>query len=380
MGMGLAYTGVADDASAIYYNPGGLAFIQSNMDVVAGAMLATNLEGEFQSAVGVEEQRAGNNILPQAYGVGTLWNAKVGLGINTPFGLPMRWENPATFSGRFSSYTANVKTINFNPTVAFKFGPNIGAGIGLDYMYSKIQLERFIPAGATTPLNVAQIRIKSDLFENSGLGWNAGLLWRSGPNGQGPWSLGASYRSSIEIDHEGTADFQVLFPTVAPQTPHDVDATIEFPASMNFGGAYRTPGGTIFSLEADRTDWTSFGELEVHVDGLPPQPPRVTDWEDTWAYRAGVEIPFGNLRLRGGYYNDSTPQPLFDVGPVLPDADRTGYTVGVGFPVGPVSVDLAYVYVQFDDRTTTVAGSTDRLAGTWKTTGNEFAFNIHWQP
>src|SRR5688500_16452476 len=78
MGMGLAYTAVADDASAIYYNPGGLAFIQSNIDIVAGAMLATNLEGEFQSAVGVEEQRAGNNVLPQAYGVGTLWNAKVG--------------------------------------------------------------------------------------------------------------------------------------------------------------------------------------------------------------------------------------------------------------------------------------------------------------
>src|SRR5687767_4229754 len=139
MGMGIAYTAVADDATAIYYNPGGLAF-QNDPEIVFGGMYAGNLEGEFDSAAGIEEQRGGINVLPQLYGAGTLWGTKVGLGINTPFGLPMRWENPTTFSGRFSSYTANVKTINFNPTVAWKLG-SVGVGVGLDYMYSKIQLE-----------------------------------------------------------------------------------------------------------------------------------------------------------------------------------------------------------------------------------------------
>jgi long-chain fatty acid transport protein len=252
-------------------------------------------------------------------------------------------------------------------------------GVGVDYMDSKIQLERFIPAGATTPLNVAQIRIKSDLMDSSGLGWNAGLMWRSSPSPTGPCaSFGVSYRSEIEVDHEGTADFQVLFPTVAPPTSHDVDATIEFPASLNIGAAYRTAGGMTIAFDADRTDWSSFSELEVQVTGLPPQPPRVTDWDDSWAYRTGVEVPLRGLTFRAGYYKDSTPQPLFDVGPVLPDADRDGYTVGLGIPVGPVTVDLAYVYVRFDDRTTSAAG-TDRLAGTWKTIGNELAFNVHWQ-
>jgi len=77
-------------------------------------------------------------------------------------------------------------------------------------------------------------------------------------------------------------------------------------------------------------------------------------------------------------YKDETPQPLADVGPVLPDADRTGYTAGLGIPIGgSLSVDIGYIYVAVDDRTTTAA-ATDALAGLWETTGNEFAVNLRW--
>ena len=91
-----------------------------------------------------------------------------------------------------------------------------------------------------------------------------------------------------------------------------------------------------------------------------------------------VEIEFGPIKCRLGYFQDNTPQPVADAGPILADADRTGYAAGIGWQGTHFGIDIADNYVQFDDVTTT-ATSTDHLAGTWKTTGNEIAVNASWR-
>lgn len=69
---------------------------------------------------------------------------------------------------------------------------------------------------------------------------------------------------------------------------------------------------------------------------------------------------------------------MADAGPILADADRTGYAAGIGWQGAHLGIDIADNYIPFDDVTTKTA-STDRLAGTWRTTGNEFAFNVSWR-
>lgn len=374
MGMGLAYTAVADDATAIFFNPGGLAF-QGNGDIVIGAMAAGNVEGKFDSATRSEEQRDGLSLLPQMHAFTSLGSAKIGVGMFTPFGLPVRWEDPATFSGRYVAYTTILKTVTVNPTVAWKVG-NLGIGFGADVMYSKIQLEQFVPASATLPVNVARAKIDSDLLDNRGTGWNVGILWESSPGG--PLRLGAAYRSSIDIDHDLTTQFTLLAPGVPlPTTPLPTSVEIEFPSSLNLGAAFKF-GGTTFSIDADRTDWSSFDQLDIVITGLPPRPPRQSNWSDSWAYRAGAEFSCGPLKCRLGYFQDNTPQPVADAGPILADADRTGYAAGIGWQGTHFGIDIADNYVRFDDVTTTAA-STDHLAGTWRTAGNEIAVNASWR-
>jgi long-chain fatty acid transport protein len=141
MGMGLAMTGVADDASAIFYNPAGLAF--QDTALVAGVMLATNTEGRYTGPTGLAENQVdGISVLPELYATKKFGIAHVGLGINAPFGLPMRWENRDTFSGRRVSYLSNIRTLNVNPTVAFALTPTLGVAVGGDWVHSKLQLER----------------------------------------------------------------------------------------------------------------------------------------------------------------------------------------------------------------------------------------------
>jgi long-chain fatty acid transport protein len=382
MGMGLATTGVADDASAVFYNPAGLAF--QDTALVAGVMLATNTEGRYTGPTGLAENQVdGISVLPELYVTKKFGIAHLGLGINTPFGLPMRWENRDTFSGRRVSYLANIRTLNVNPTVAFEVTPTLGVAVGADWVHSKLQLERRRAFGA---FDVADIKLKSDLTDADGFGWNTAVFWKSGP-----WRAGASYRSAIDVDHEpklevsqiltGIPAIDTVVAGTIPPAPLDAEVPIRLPASLNVGVAWVSPGtGNIVSVEADRTDWSSFSQLAITVPAVPAfNVTRNTNWSDTWAWRVGAELKCWALKCRVGYYQDETPQPLADVGPVLPDADRRGYTIGLGIPLGGGgwTLDAGYIYVAFDNRTTTTA-TTDGLAGLWETTGSELAVNLRY--
>lgn len=389
MGMGLAYTAVADDASAIFYNPAGLALRGDDdprAEILLGGMVATNLEGTFESAVGVEEQRRSLSALPQAYASWRHGRLALGVGAYTPFGLPMRWEDPDTFSGRFVSQTALLRTIDINPTIAWQVTPNLAVGAGWNYVSSKVQLERNSRGPAGTPLasfEVAHTRLSSEQLDNSGSGWNAGVLWRTSIA-----TFGASYRSGIEVDHEGIADTtQILTGNPAIDNAvravlpgrQDARVSIDYPSSLNFGVAFDF-GATTLAFDADRTNWSSFEELDVFLGGVR-QIHRDANWEDAWAWRAGIERQncIGAVTCRAGYYRDETPQPLFDVGPVLPDADRQGFAIGVGIPLGGrLALELANIFILFDERTTS-AGNHDALFGTYETRANEFAFNLRWR-
>jgi long-chain fatty acid transport protein len=58
-----------------------------------------------------------------------------------------------------------------------------------------------------------------------------------------------------------------------------------------------------------------------------------------------------NLALRGGFLYDQTPQPINTIDPILPDADRKAFTVGLGYKISKFVIDVGYQYEVFSDRT-----------------------------
>ena len=82
MGMGLAFTAVADDPSAIFFNPAGLGW-QKHFEVDIGASFLTKVTGEFDGAnpfpgVGItEDQHKTTFVLPTLYAVIQIGRAHV---------------------------------------------------------------------------------------------------------------------------------------------------------------------------------------------------------------------------------------------------------------------------------------------------------------
>lgn len=74
-------------------------------------------------------------------------------------------------------------------------------------------------------------------------------------------------------------------------------------------------------------------------------------YNDTYILRFGGEYTMNNLQLRAGYYFDHSPVPTKYLEPLLPDADRHGFNVGLGYHISNnLRVDVSYLFLKAKQR------------------------------
>jgi long-chain fatty acid transport protein len=294
-------------------------------------------------------------------------------GMFNPFGLGTEWDHEESFSGRFLSTKADIRGYNLATAVAWKPVDHLAVAFGIHYLAANLDLERYVGAVNPYTQSVANIGfVRMDAERNGDLGWDLGLMVKAGRR----TTLGLTYHSGTSIDFDGTAkfrqiytgygDFDALVAQSFPAGNHDVTLTIDFPA-MAFAGV-RTELTERFAVEFNLgwTEWTAYKSLDLVFPGQPGlDQSRVTGWEDTYTYRLGGEYLYSdNTTFRAGLVYDETPQPVWEVGPLLPDSDRMGYSVGWGYTMGKLSIDAGYMYLKFDKRSTE-GQSIDNFNGTY---------------
>jgi len=390
-GMGGAFTATADDPSAMFYNVAGIAY-QRKLAGMMGATLIT-FGNEFEGDPATEFPGAGVDgsyehhsfIIPTTYVVIPIGeNITFGLGQFTAFGLRTHWQDENRFPGRFISQDANLKTASVQPSLAFKMmGDRLALGVGLEYRTSHISLER--NNAAVNPftgriVDVAHIRLNSDW--NSAYGVNVGLIFKPAAT----LSVGASYRSAMDIDYEGDATFtQIstgnaqLDAIVRAGLPpnQSMTTTLPFPAFTHVGVATTVIPNWQVAFDVDHTSWSRFKELLVEFEQNPERNLSAQqNWENTLSYRLGGNHPVTpNWDVRLGAVYDENPQPDEAVGPLLPDSDRLGVSFGLGFHNDHWRVDATDMVLHFYDRST-FGQNADNFNGTYKTSANLFSLNL----
>lgn len=367
LGMSNAFTAQADDPSAIFFNLGGLGFLEER-EFMAGTTLILAGDSEFQGAApfpgpGATAEQATNLVTPiHLYYVEPLNDEVVfGLGLNTPFGLVTEWDNKDTFPGRFLSEKAELHVFDLSANFGFKLGENVGFGVGLVYRVAELELNR--RAGQLNPFtsqvdDVAHVRLSSDV--DGAVGWNVGFLHKATEN----FSWGVSYRAKVEIDFNGDGRLTQIptgFPQfdglIAASLPFDTDlpisTSIEFPDMASIGFAYEFTPAILFEGDINWAGWETFDRTDINFLTAPGLNfSIVSNWGNSYNYRFGLRWTRDVGEWRFGVYFDETPQPEESVGPLLPDADRTGVSFGYGRDFGKLSTDFAFMYIDFDERTT----------------------------
>jgi long-chain fatty acid transport protein len=363
--MAGAFAATADDPSAIFYNPAGIAQ-QREMSVLAGTTFI-NFTNEFTGdptspiTAGVEAKYNRHTFnVPNMYAIIPIGqNLTVGLGVFAAFGLRTDWADP--FPGRYISKDADLKTTSVNPVIAWQSSNGkIAIGAGAEYRRARVilnanrmELNPFVGR----VVDVANTRLVSEYGDD--IGFNAGILLK--PTDR--FRIGASYRSAMDIDLDGRAEINQILTgnpqfdaVIASRLPPDqpINTTFPFPSIAQVGFAF-SPNET-WDLEFDvmRTGWDRFKALAVNFETTPAASfVRPQNWEDSNSYRFGVNHnATANWDVRFGAVYDQNPQPVESVSPLLPDSDRIGGSLGAGFHTGPLTIDGSLLVLHFKDRST----------------------------
>lgn len=363
--MAGAFVATADDPSAIFFNPAGIAQ-QRQLSVLAGATII-NFSNEFTGdpnspvTAGLEGEYNRHTFnIPNMYAVVPIGNnLSVGIGVYAAFGLRSDWEDP--WAGRYISKDADLKTTSVNPAIAWQTSDGrLAIGAGLEYRRARVILNA--NRMALNPFNgrivdVANTRLASEY--GSDIGWNAGILFKPSDR----FRLGASYRTGMDIDLEGEAEitpistgnaqFDAIIRTQLPPN-QNINTTFPFPSIATIGVAFSPVETWDVELDVMRTAWSSFEALTVNFETTPSASfTREQNWEDSTSYRIGLNHnATENWDVRLGALYDENPQPVEAVSPLLPDSDRIGATFGAGWHRGHFVADAGLMVLHFKDRST----------------------------
>lgn len=363
-----AFAARANDASAVYFNPAGLAFQQQNSVYFGSTFISPEIDFYGPSNLGSNKKTSMKNqvFTPiHAYvKYGITEDIHFGFGVYNPFGLGTEWD-PA-WDGRRISIKSDLQTFCFSPTLAYKMSDQLSFGAGINLITGGVKLRQeaaSVPVGAAPP--IVDLELSGTTF-----GFNVGLLYKFSKTA----SLGASYRSGSKIEGKGTATFTPNYAALSlPQGA--VNGNLALPATA-YVGVSMSPMEN-FEVEADYqyVGWASYKELKVDFKADQSTLVQPKNYENVFIIRVGGEYTMDALKLRGGYLFDKSPVPQKYVDPVLPDADRYGWNIGFGYQISDaVTIDAAYLFLKV--RQNTVANTETAFDGTYNSIANLFALNI----
>lgn len=364
MAMGGAFVALANDATAVFHNPAGIAFLEGTQVSVGTTLIIPSSTltmpgiGLVDPSYATSYEKESQVFFPSTVYITHKFSDRIvaGFGFFSPYGLGAKW--PADYPLRYIAVKDDMKTFFFNPTIAIKLSDNLSIGAGVSYIYSTLSFElaQLIILAPGPPPVTADVPVT---LEANGDGWglNAGLLYKGEK-----FSLGFNWRGSIKIDYtEG--DLALDLSEVAPgiSLPGTASTAFSFPHILGVGATIQLTDQLLLTADIHYILWSSFDEFTVEVDvpGLEAiYPPGFEDtiveenWEDSFTFRGGLQYMVNeNFSLRAGFLYDQTPQPVETMDPLLPDADRWAFTGGFGYKSGRFAVDVAYQYEPFKDRT-----------------------------
>jgi long-chain fatty acid transport protein len=370
-GMATAITAHVNDASAIYFNPAGMARgkgydVQAGVTAIAPKFTYTSLSGS--------ETSTKFGVLPPVHAyvaAGVLDQLTVGVGFFTPYGSTLSW--PEDWVGRRQIKSIALRTFDINPSAAFRIGP-VRIGAGLQVMRATVHIQRQIAFGENEG--------STDLGAGTwGLGANGGAQVDAIPD---KLMFGVHYRSAVKLKFDGLADFEGV-PAPLQQQIYDQRAETSFllPDTLQMGVAGRPIKSLLLAADVVWYGWANFKSIDLTFPDDPSgslNSTRPKAFKNVANYHIGAEGQVNDSwAVRGGLVYDPSPSPDNTLTPDSPDATRINFALGAGYkhPSG-VFADVGYRFVLLLERDSTVP----ELPGTYHGIANLLSATVgyRWSP
>jgi long-chain fatty acid transport protein len=374
IGMGGAFVGLADDPSAVFWNPGGLT--QTTRPTLYGFEMNLIPTGKYNwqyTTLGVNiDAQTKSKIYPVgALGyfqpLGSRW--VVGVAGYVPAGTGATWDGAdlRTYPGlkgasyQWESYLA---VVSGGPVIAYKASDKVSVG-------------------ATLALNRAVLKLKRPgvgQYDEDSSAWAVGATVGVHVKPTEKVAFGLTLRTPSKLNFSGDATMSgtalipaslagaLGVPSVVGASSVEREAT--WPLWLGAGVALKPTDKLTITADAQFTNWkqvdtvaatyTQASWLAVrNPSAALKQSPQigatvtalstgfnqdfVLGWKDATQLRVGAQYQLDKTwALRAGYYRDPSPSPAETLNVLLPEGTYNVLTLGVGAKTGRLSVDACF--------------------------------------
>lgn len=382
MSMGGAFTGLANDPSAVYFNPAGLTQLKGTQFYFGSTLIAPLGSYKVPGTSQIEYEQKGQVFTPINFYFTQQITDKLyaGIGVNNPFGLGTKW--PSNWVGKYLAVDTELKSYFITPVIAYQLLDNLSVSLGGMFAWTDVKINRKSPQPITGDFDLT---LKGD---GTAFGFTAGILYK--PTSE--LSVGLSYRSEVSFDLKGTAESvpaTFKHPQLGIDLPFpngDITAPLTTPQNATLGIALKASDKVTITADFQYVGWSSYDKLEITFTNydLDLNPANGQQniisvdrkYENSFIVRTGFEYEAAqSFKLRGGIFYDRNPVPTEFVEPTLPDADRLGLNLGYGAKLSEnLHLDISYLLLIFSKRE--VSKSKFNFNGSYYNTAHLFGVNL----
>lgn len=406
IGMGGAFRGLADDWSAAYWNPAGLA--QLEQSELSGMVVFLSPRPQFTPDIlygGLDVgYRNGEKVYPKTetkvipdfsgfLKLDAFEDYTFGVAVYTPVGLHSSWDIYNPLPGmdiRFPyprfDHVANLKAVDIHPSIARSFMEGkLSLGAGISIMWGDITFQKTLLTPSGLPVPHENLLLDTDL-QGSGWGYGAnfGMLYKfsdkfqMGISGKLPMTLkldGTAREEYYSLDNEylreillgqaytaaESAQVRALFSLSNMSSEPTAKADLKIPGDFGVGIAVKPNDRLTLTGDVTVTFWSIADSIQVDLSGTNPFGQPAEDmslmflWKDVTRISLGAEYYlYDPLAIRLGYYFDPSPIPDSTFTPLIPDVgDKNSLNIGAALTLGGVEISYNYEYLMFNSRTVT---------------------------
>lgn len=386
---GMGHVGVAMKlgAESMHFNPAGLVFLNSSVDLSVGVS-AIKATAKYKSPDGSYSAKTDNPFSTPVYAYAAFKiydNFAAGISLTTPYGSSLKW--PKNWEGANLIQDISLKSYVLQPTFSYKITSRLSIGAGLMLAIGDMNLSRGLMSANEfqTIGNVVQasnipeeqknqlvglirsnegivpVSARLDGKANLRVGFNVGAMYDITDQ----VTIGLSYRSKIKMKvKEGDAEltyasgaieglFNALKPVVSipPLDQGTFRAELPLPSNTTLGVSYRPNDRWELGFDVQYVGWKAYDSLNIvfnekvlEIEDIKAE----KNYKNSMIYRVGAQYAATErLDVRAGVYFDQTPIRERLYNPETPGMNKLGFSAGLSFePYKNLQIDFAFLYIQ----------------------------------
>lgn len=357
-GMGGAYTSIANDFSAVFWNPAGAAgFRQTTFGFCATDLIPRATFRQWPLTLEVPEIDAKTPASHYLNFLGAYYRpvgprVVIGLGISTPSGFGTTWNGEdlaGNYEGTVFSWSSRYRLFAISPLISVGLTRWLSVGATFNFQYGTLDLMKPELMG----FDATWVDLQ---YEEKTSGWGFGATFGVLAKPLEKLAIGLTVRTPSSVSYKGTARMSEL-PLYGLHETSELRHKITWPLWIGGGVSFKPFEGLLLSADVQWTQWSEVRQTKTYLDqawvlhmpvsidgdytfGLP-----YFYGEDTTQLRFGAEYAINaSTSLRAGYYSDPSPrQSLTQI--LFPSHDFSAFTVGIGKTIGDLQLDFGLEYL-----------------------------------